>query len=191
MSKDRFLKYINPYKGVLFFVIILLVSHFAWKFLVLGDESDSMVTFLGMNISYPFNFMAHHVASFCQRILEFFGSDIRLEPGNILRHGNGNAVRIIWGCTAIKQAYIFICIIGLNRGPWRKKLWYIPLGLVVIYFFNILRISIIAQIIGAHPTWFDFFHEHIFKYLFYLVIFGMWVYWEEKIVLPSKVKKEN
>jgi exosortase/archaeosortase family protein len=102
-------------------------------------------------------------------------------PSNIIRHANGNSVQIIWACTGIKQAYIFFCIIAFYRGPWLKKLWYIPLGLFVVYVFNIFRISFIVGVVGKHPDWFHFLHIYAFKYAFYLIIFLMWVLWEEKI----------
>jgi len=48
---------IVPYNGVIYFVVILLASHFFWKFTVLGDESDTLVTFFGLDISAPFNYL--------------------------------------------------------------------------------------------------------------------------------------
>jgi len=175
-----------PYSGIIYFIFILITSHFLWKFTVLGDESDSIVTFFGLDISAPFTFMAEHVFKTVKYILTMFGYDMLGEPGNILRHENGNAVRIVWACTGIKQAYIFFCIIAFYHGPFKTKLWYIPLGIVVTYLFNIFRISVITGIIHNHFNWFDLVHEHIFKYLFYGLIFGMWVLWEEKV---SKTKK--
>ena len=176
---------LEPYRGVLLFAVILMLSNFFWKYNVLGDESnsiDSMVTFWGLDISAPFIWMAHHVAHVSEAILHFFGSKVVLDPNNVLRHPNGNSVVIIWACTGLKQAYIFFCIIAFYRGPWLKKLWYIPLGLVVVYLFNIFRITLIAASVENHPDWFDFLHFYFFKYLFYGIIFGMWVFWEEKIV---------
>lgn len=149
-------------------------------------KADSMVTFWGMDISAPFTSMALHVARVTTCILHFFGSGVILEPTNILRHSNGNSVLIIWACTGIKQAYICFCILVFSRGPWVKKLWYIPLSLFVVYFFNIFRISFIVACIENHPTWFHFLHLYAFKYVFYGIIFLMWVYWEEKIVGVKK-----
>jgi exosortase/archaeosortase family protein len=182
----------EPFRGVIFFAIILMLSNFFWKYNVIGDESldtDSTVTFWGLNISAPFVWMAHNTANVTLAILHIFGSKITLEPVNLLRHPNGNSVLIIWACTGLKQAYIFFCIMAFYRGPWLKKLWYIPLGLVIVYLFNILRITIIAACIENHPNWFDFLHLYFFKYLFYLVIFGMWVFWEEKIALKKSESK--
>ena len=180
----RILSSTEPYKGVIYFIVILLVSHFTWKYTVLGDDSDKAVTFLNYDISSPFNALSDNVAKVCATTLNFFGSDVALLPHNVLRYENGVSVRIIWACSGLKQAYIFFCIIAFYRGPWKKKLWYVPLGLLIVYLFNIFRITAIVALIEHHPTWFDFLHEELFKYLFYAVIFGMWVYWEERIAIP-------
>jgi len=176
---------LTPYRGVIRFVIILAVSNFFWKYNVLGDETDTLVTLFGINISTPFVFMARHVAELCSWLLHTIGSNVTLDASNTLRHGNNVSVQIIWGCTGLKQAYIFFCIIAFSRGPWAKKIWYIPLGLLVVYLFNILRITFIVAFIENHHNTFDLLHFYIFKYLFYLIIFAMWVYWEE-IIIRSK-----
>ncbi len=188
LNKFKIPPKLMPYTGVIYFMGILITAHFFWKFTVLGDESDTIVTFFGIDISAPFTFMAEHVFKMVNYFLTLFGYDISAEPRNVLRHDNGNAVRIVWACTGIKQAYIFFCIIAFYRGPFKTKLWYIPLGIAVTYLFNIFRISVITGIIYKHSDWFDFVHEHLFKYLFYGLIFGMWVLWEEKL---SKRKKQE
>jgi len=170
---------VSPYSGIIYFVVILILSHFFWKFTVLGDESDTIVTFFGLNISAPFNFMATHVANMTAYLLRMAGYHISL-INNVVSHENGVAVHIVWACSGLKQAYIYICIIGFYSGPFKKKLWFIPLGLVIVYLFNIFRITVITAMIRNHPEWFYVLHEHFFKYLFYAIIFGMWVLWEEK-----------
>ena len=42
---DRF----SPYQGVIYFVVVLIITHFFWKFTMVGDESDDVVTFFGLN----------------------------------------------------------------------------------------------------------------------------------------------
>lgn len=181
-KKIKFPSKLLPYKGVILFFVVLFISHFFWKFTVLGDESDDVVTFFGMNISAIFNAMADHVAWIVYHILSCFGYDLKYDIAkNVLSHGNGIAVRIVWACTGLKQAYIFFCIIAFAAGPILKKMWYIPAGLVVVYLFNIFRIAAIVAIIKYHPQSFDFWHEQFFKYAFYGVIFLMWVLWEDKI----------
>ena len=69
----------------------------------------------------------------------------------------------------------------MARGPWLRKLWFIPLGWLMVYLFNIMRIAIIALLIHHHPSWFDFLHTYLFKYLFYGMIFALWVVWTERL----------
>lgn len=186
MSKFKLPQKLVPLKGIFYFFVILLVSHFFWKFTMLGDESNTLVTFFGMDLSAGFNFMALHVAKVVYKIMLFLGFPVLLEGGNIIRHDNDIAVRIVWACTGIKQAYIFIVIIAFYYGPFLKKLWFIPAGLVVVYLFNIFRIVMITAAIKERPESFEFLHEGLYKYLYYGVIFLMWVLWEEKIREKSK-----
>lgn len=179
-----------PYRGVIGFVVILMVSNFIWKYNVLGDETDTLVTLWGIDISAPFIYMTRHVAEICTWLLHVTGHNVTLDTLNILRHDNNVSVQIIWGCTGLKQAYIFICIIAFSRGPWAKKMWYIPLGLIVVYIFNIFRITFIIAFIENYHNAFDLLHFYIFKYLFYLIIFAMWVYWEEIIVRTKQLSNK-
>ena len=180
-----------PYRGVIGFVVILLISNFFWKYNVLGDETNTLVTLFGIDISSPFVFMARHVAGICTCLLHAIGSNVTLSASNIIRHENNVSAQIIWGCTGLKQAYIFFCIIAFSRGPWTKKMWFIPVGLLVVYFFNIFRITFIVAFIENHPNSFDLLHFYIFKYLFYMIIFAMWVYWEEIIVGTKQLSNKN
>jgi exosortase/archaeosortase family protein len=65
------------------------------------------------------------------------------------------------------------------RGDWKKKLWFIPLGIALCYVINIVRITAITLIVREHQDLFHLFHDFIFKYLYYGIIFLMWVFWEE------------
>jgi exosortase/archaeosortase family protein len=188
LPSHHFPKKLEPYKGVIWFAIILMAANFFWKYDVMGDESsrfDSIVTFWGINISAPFVWMANHVTQVTYHLLKFMDFNISVQPANIVQHANGHSVQIIWACTGLKQAYIFFCIIAFYRGPWLKKLWFIPSGFLVVYAFNIFRIAFIVAIVGKHPEWFELLHLYLFKYLFYLIIFLMWVFWEEKIAGKS------
>jgi len=175
-----------PYSGIIGFIVVLLLSNWFWKYNVFGDEEGSYVSFWGMDVSAPFVFMARHAADVAISILHFWGWDISLDGSNVFHYNSGFKVQIVWACTGLKQAYICLCILIFSRGPWRKKLWYIPVALFVVYLFNLFRITFILAVVDEHPDWFHFLHIKLFKYLFYAVIFGMWVIWEEKIAIKKK-----
>ncbi|OJV37306.1 MAG: hypothetical protein BGO29_05900 [Bacteroidales bacterium 36-12] len=171
-----------PYQGVFIFFVTLFVANYFWKFTMIGDESDDVVTFFGIDLSSAFNFMSAHVAKVVFGFMRFVGYSIQLdELSNIVSHDNNIAVRIVWACTGYKQAYIFTVIMLFAKGSFVRKLWYIPSGLVVVYLFNIFRIIMIVAAIKENPSSFEFLHERFYKYLFYGIIFLMWMLWEEKL----------
>ncbi len=91
------------------------------------------------------------------------------------------------GCTALKQWTTWMFLMLLFPGPWKHKLWFIPLGMLVIQLVSVIRISGLAFTLTIAPTQFNFFHDYIFKTLFYGTIFVMWVVWVETFKSGSKV----
>ena len=189
--KFRSLKQLfEPYSDVIIFVVTLFVANYFWKWTVSGDENGDMVTWFGLDITAPFEFMACHIASVVYWLISLFRDTAFMSDPYTIRFASGTGTTIIWGCTAIKQSFIWFWLIATVR-PWNyqlstlnyqlSKLWYIPLGWLCCYLFNILRIFLIALFIEHHPEWFHLLHDYIFKYAFYAMLFGLWVIFVEKI----------
>ena len=190
--KSRSLKQLfEPYADVIIFMVTLLAANYFWKFTVSGDENGDLVTWFGLDITAPFEFMACHIASVVYWLVSLFRDTAFMTDPNTIHFTSGTGTTIIWGCTAIKQSFIWLClmltVMPYNSGcTWLHKLWFIPLGWLCCYLFNILRIFLIALFIEHHPEWFHLLHDYLFKYLFYAMLFGLWVIFVEKIrVLPS------
>lgn len=171
-------------------MVTLLVANYLWKWTVLGDEDGDVVTWLGMDITAPFEFMACHIASVVYWLVSLFRDTAVMTDTHTIHFASGAGTRIIWGCTALKQSFIWLCLIltvrSANNGKlkhslWWQKLWFIPFGWLCCYAFNILRIFLIAIFIEHHPEWFHLLHDHIFKYMFYAMLFGLWVWFVEGI----------
>ena len=169
-----------PYKDIIIFIITLFVANYFWKFTVFGDEAGEMVTWFGLDITAPFAFLSDHILRMVYWLVSLVRDTVHA-AGDTLYFDSGAGTRIVRGCTGLKQAFIWFWLIFTVRGAWGHKLWYIPLGWLVCYAFNILRIAAIALLIEHHPDWFYIIHEWIFKYLFYLILFGLWVLFVEKI----------
>ncbi len=182
----------EPIQSVIIFSAILLISNAVWKLSIYGDEEKlPVLLFNHWDISAPFEAMTLHIANVSRSLLEFFNYNIHWHCDNDICFSNHNRVTIVWGCTAIKQSFIFLCIMAFTPGPWKHKLWYIPLGLLIVYLFNIFRISAIAVSVENHRDWFDFLHGTVFKYLFYGMIFLIWVFWNEKFNKKIVVDQEK
>ncbi len=181
---------LEPLQSIIIFMLILFAANFVWKLSISGEETDDHVfLFNHWDISAPFNFMSAHIAQMSRSILLFFNVPIHSHCAIDVCFPNHNRIIVVWGCTAIKQSFIFLCIMLFTPGPWKHKLWYIPLGLFLVYLFNIFRITMIARSIENYRQYFDILHEGVFKYLFYGFIFLIWVFWNEKFNEGRKDKK--
>jgi len=187
MGIKKHLEPIKPYWDIILFVVALLVANFFWKYTVLGDEGGDQVTWFGLDITPPFDFLATHIASAVYWLVHLVRDTVHALPDNVIWFTSGSSVKIVWSCTALKQSSIWLIIMLVARGLWLRKLWFIPLGWVCIYLFNILRIALITIIIEHHPDLFELMHTYVFKYLFYLMLFGLWVWWSNRL---SGAKRE-
>lgn len=105
-------------------------------------------------------------------------------------------------CASLKQWMHWLFLMILFPGPWKHKLWYIPAGLVIIEWTNVVRIcgillmqitwpDIHIHLFGNDINTFHLAHDYIFKLFFYLIIFLMWMLWVEKIYNPSLKSKQH
>lgn len=184
----------KPYEDVIIFMVTLLVANYAWKWTVMGDESGDCVTWLGHDITAPFEFMSCHIAAVVYWLLSLVRDTVIMTDVHTIHFTSGSGTTIVWSCTALKQSFIWLCLILTVQSTqitnhksqmcnrlWLHKLWFIPFGWLCCYLFNILRIFIIALFIEHHPEWFHVLHDYIFKYLFYAMLFGLWVWFVEGI----------
>lgn len=172
---------LSPYTDIILFVVCLFAANAIWKLCISGDEMLGTVMLLGIDITQPYAWIAEHTARISAWWLELLRDTAHYRPPFSIRFDSGFAVRIVWSCTPIKQAFIWLVIMLFARGSWIRKTWFIPLGWVCIHVFNIFRIVVIALLCEYHSDMFPFWHEHVFKYVFYGMLFLLWVLWAERI----------
>lgn len=88
-------------------------------------------------------------------------------------------------CASLKQWLHWVFLMVIFPGPWKHKLWYIPAGLVVIEWTNVVRVCGILLMQIPWPNSFHIAHDYIFKVFFYFIIFLMWVLWVERFYNKS------
>lgn len=165
-------------QGIILFVIVLVATHLFWKFTVTGEITGDKIMFLDyINLSPVFNFMSHHLAVAVNTVMHALGFDTHLS-GTTVCHDNGTGCGIVWGCTGLKQGFIFAMTILFARGRLQYKIPYIILGLAAVYLFNVLRLTILVWLVHDHVGYFDLVHGYLLKYLFYIIIFAMWAVWD-------------
>lgn len=180
----------KAYHGVLIFFVVMMLANWTWKIFVHDGNDDPIVTLFGWNISWPFIIMRNEVIREAGLVFNLFNIPFGLIHGTTFIFANGSQSEIAWGCTGIKQAFIYTCIIAFSRGSWRNKWWFIIAALPILHFFNVTRVSIVGAVLASHPHYFAIVHTWVFKYAFYFLIFLLWVLWEEAFY-QRRIKKQE
>lgn len=93
---------------------------------------------------------------------------------------------LAWPCLGVKITAVFIALVLVFPGRHLHKIWFIPMGIILIQVFNVFRFSALMMIIYHYPmsviTNFNLwnmgigYHE-LFNLVLYLVIFGLFILW--------------
>ena len=120
--------------------------------------------------------------------LDFVTKDQSIAFLNV--NGTYSAVTVAPECTSLKQWLHWLFLMLLFPGPWKHKAWYIPLGLVIVEFTNVVRVVGLALFLKHFPNSFELAHDVIFKIMFYVVIFLMWAIWNDYFH-HKKIKRQT
>ncbi|MCF8364249.1 MAG: exosortase/archaeosortase family protein [Bacteroidales bacterium] len=112
-----------------------------------------------------------------------------VEQNKTLYFPNNGFIAVNMSCSGFKQILQFVLLMAVYPGPWKQKLWFIPMGIIIVHLTNIFRITGLSVVIVNWPQYWDFSHDNLFRPFFYVVIFSLWVLWVEKIMNSGKQKK--
>ena len=93
---------------------------------------------------------------------------------------NKNSIDILFPCTGVQPMLQFCLIILLYPGSWKHKLWFIPMGMVILYLTNVFRLIGLGIVMAKWPEYWSYAHDYPFRVLLYLVTFILWLFWNEK-----------
>ena len=176
---------LRPIADVLIFMFIIVFFHQLWwnwglkNFLLDYMSFSELEQFMAYQVFWPSAWIVEHI----------LGYDINTLNTTIYFPNNG-FIAVNGSCSGLKQFYQWIFLMVLFPGPWKQKLWYIPLGMFVIHLVNIMRIVILSIILMKWPDQWNFSHDWILRPFFYVVIFTLWVIWVEKFRNKALRKKQ-
>lgn len=158
------------------------------KFLVV-----SSVIYLGLYLFFEFFIKKHTtidqgfiaiIINSSDVILKLFGYDtfktISDTDYQVLGIDGSDGVWIGSSCNAITLFFLFAVFVAAYPGHQKSKLWFIPLGLLLIHILNIIRVIVLALIAFYNKDYLDFNHTYTFTFLIYGFIFLLWMTWVNK-----------
>ena len=119
--------------------------------------------------------------------LGYFISDYSMD-GQFRTHfgiAGTNGVTIGAPCDGIILFALFTVFMISYPGPIRHKLWFTPLGLLLIHFLNIARVTGLALIVYYNEGWLAFNHDYTFTIFVYAVVFVRWLIWMNRFAQPK------
>lgn len=162
----NFLK--NP---IIRFLLTLLLLYIAW-FLIynLWLHPKETVDFFVINITIG-------VSKF---FLESMGYTVFTGIERVIGVDGTSGLWIGDNCNGMSLFGLFSGFIIAYPGKWWKKLIYIPIGIVLIEFMNIIRIISLAILDTHSRAWTEFNHTYTFTIVVYGFIFLLWMIWVNK-----------
>ncbi|MFP4469670.1 MAG: archaeosortase/exosortase family protein [Bacteroidales bacterium] len=113
-----------------------------------------------------------------------------VDQTRIFYFSNSGYIAINKSCSGLKQILQFALLMAVYPGLWKRKLWFIPAGIVIVHLTNLFRIAGLSVVIVTEPEHWDLSHDYFFRPFFYVVIFSLWVLWVEKFGRPKKSTKK-
>lgn len=157
----------------LFSLITIFLHFFYWHFLGFFRETSFFLTtsrWMADSVFAGAMWVNTHLYDF-NIITDYLTNTLTLH--------NQDYITVNESCSGFKQDYQLLGLFLLYPGPWKHKLWFIPASFIVMHLTNIFRIAILTGILNYLPQQWDMWHEWVMRPFYYVVIFGIWVIWQE------------
>jgi len=124
------------------------------------------------------------IINFSSFILESFGyktfASKEVDDFQVFGIDGSGGVWIGGPCNGITLMFLFAIFVIAYPGNIKNKLWYLPVGIVIVHLVNITRIVALAIIALHSPKSLEFNHTYTFTFIAYSIVFGMWMLWANK-----------
>lgn len=97
-------------------------------------------------------------------------------------------------CNGLTLFALFSGFVIAYPGPLKRKLWFIPLGILSIHLINLLRIIALVFITLYWPEYLELNHTYTFTILVYSYVFFLWMIWANKLAqnkINNQVESSN
>jgi exosortase family protein XrtF len=122
-------------------------------------------------------------------ILKFLGYQTFSGSDRLMGIDGTNGLWMGDNCDSTELIALFTGFILAFPGSWGKKTWFIPTGIVIIFFTNVLRMVALAILQkNVSSKWLEFNHTYTFTIIVYGVIFLLWIWWVKKIASPVGIQ---
>lgn len=146
---------------VLGFIVLLTIFYAFW-----------LSSFFELRITPVINGINARIASF---ILNLLGQGTH--PDGFSIASEKFSVSIAMGCDAIEAMALFAIAVITFPGKIVHKLAGVPVGIVLLYVLNQVRIISLYLVGVYYPSAFELMHVEVWQILFIIFAIALWVFW--------------
>ena len=164
---------LKEFKPALTFLGKFLVLYFAGNILYgvyiesRGQNPDAITHVVTAQTSWFLNVLGYETST----------DDHPDAPKIALRQAGEIVVNVYEGCNGINVIIVFTAFLFAFGGPARALGVFLPVGVLIIHIFNLLRIGLLFHLALSNSSQFYYYHKYFFTATLYLIVFGLWALW--------------
>jgi exosortase/archaeosortase family protein len=165
------------FRDVFWFAVITLAIHYSYRFWAnslhyrpIGEAMNDLQQLLTGWVFIQSLWVDRHILDISLQVTD-----------QTMNFDNGSWISVNGSCAGDKQILQFMLLLLIYPGPWKHKLWYIPMGMVIIHLTNVLRIVLLSLVSVNKPELWHLAHNTVLRGMFYVVILALWIVWIEWI----------
>ncbi len=170
------------WKDAFFFMLKIALVYGSWRVLKHLGEADPDFLFGAWEGMY--DFIAKRLAEATSVILTLLGYSHK-QYGRVVIPDGARGIIIANLCVGVAAFYIYTGLIIAFGTNWRDKLWFIPLGLLLIFIINIFRVLALVLVQLHYEQFFKLAHTYVYVVITYGLIFALVVFWMEKLAFKN------
>lgn len=170
---DSVLPMLREFKPSLFFLLRFLAVYFA------GNMIYGLFITSFENDADPITYLVTHQTSW---LINLLGHSTSAQPNTylptvLLREQGETVLSVYEGCNGINVMVVFVAFLVAYSGPLQRMAWFLPLGLLIIHFSNLLRIGLLYFVSKFYESYFFYVHKYFFTAIIYVVVVALWIIW--------------
>jgi exosortase family protein XrtF len=103
------------------------------------------------------------------------------KPSISMRENDDGVINVFEGCNGVNVMIVFMAFIVAFGGSIRRMMWFLPLGLITIHVFNLLRIILLYAAAQQNTQYFYYIHKYFFTAALYVVVVVLWIVWVTRL----------
>lgn len=131
------------------------------------------------------HFLIDHLVKSTSFLLQLIGFHV-FEYADAVGVDGTHGVLIGAPCNGLSLFALFAGFIIIFPGKSVYKMFYIPIGILIIHVINILRLVALALVVVYNPDSLEFNHKYTFTVIVYACIFVLWIVWVNKFATRNK-----